>query len=150
MGFKIQKKQISSSSEESMTYISDKPYLPHWEINPVAVQPGAWLIALREQLVSCSSHWLVPCSSQGDLRLEMYSFTWGIPNWVKQHKSGTSSPRHGNNLSVHISGWVDKEDIQPWKPSHLWQNMKLKGILQSEVSHTEKDKYCRSHLYLES
>ena len=28
-----------------MTYISDKPYLPHWEINPVAVQPGAWLTA---------------------------------------------------------------------------------------------------------
>ena len=84
------KEQISSSSEESMTYISDKPYLPHWEINPFAMQPGAWLTALWEQLVSCSSHWLIPCSSQGDLCLEMRSFAWGIPNWVKQHKSGTS------------------------------------------------------------
>lgn len=54
------KEQISSSSEESMTYISDKLYLHPWEINPVAMLPGAWLTDLREQLVSCSSH----CSSR--------------------------------------------------------------------------------------
>ena len=39
-----------------------------------------------------------------------------------------------------INIWMDKEDVQ----QHGW--MDLEGIMLSEVSHTEKDKYCKISL----